>query len=919
MQPVARGESRARRTTSAEPRSRRRSPSTVPSVLLPQHPLISLFTVLAFFAAPTSLSPVLLAFPVAFLSALFLLLLARPTPTAFRLLTRRCRPAIPPLVFLHVYQIAACLTAARLVGPVCALIAIGAHPSFVCAVTISPTRRRTAFSALMLCVALTLLVFDAAGGRTPVSKPSIVRDHVHNRILNISSISKTFNSLHLKYRRRHPPPSLSTHVEQPVLPAHPPPSVAGPQPATENHNSTNLQSGPGVDANHPDENRRRLLAVVESETLHPPQKALEHSSSDENSSSVNTNSSFKNGPDSHPVNGTSGGTVSSPRQGGDASIHAELSDIRSQYTLWSSVSAASGIFLAITSSFAARTGAELRDTLVSELGDWPNVVLVLYLSTSFFLFPFFVTFCAVTTTNILTPFRQFAIDILPKTFILSLTLLVIPALLQMHRKGLLRTLSPPSHRSFKSTPSETAAFASYALRDVDVTAPNTAYLYFFSLCTMMVIRLVYFPSRSYAHSLSFASCISALIFLTIPKLDASKRSTDSRIETSILGQRPFASSSSDLFLYFGKSSSFRLRKTWKLFKESTYSFFSAVREFFAHARSNKASWQVLSFLILQCFMAVMEFIYATLTDSTGLFSISADNFFCTVALAIGLFAIRASSRKPSAMSTYGFSRIESLCGFTNGIMLIYVAILIVLESFERLASNNDIAVGRAFSVCLFGISGNVLGLYFFPPETRRENHNVQGIYLHIIANTLAFASMAVSAAISAVIPEWKVFDLATAISVAISIIVLSIPLIDRSARLLVLMVPLEKEGSLVLLKQRLSEMNGVVTMSALRVWSLTPTSVVASVRLEVSSRYSGSDAEVLAQARSVFSMMDIPASQCTIEISRVEETLPEATVFLHKRTRSGFADTGINFEALPNISRQKSEIYNSNDVSVLTL
>lgn len=392
--------------------------------------------------------------------------------------------------------------------------------------------------------------------------------------------------------------------------------------------------------------------------------------------------------------------------------------------------------------------------------------------------------------------------------------------------------------------------------------------------------------------------VCAVVLLVVANFIGEPRGTRSA-SRSEAGRRERSPSfgSGELSALVSKTAVQRVRHFCKEFSSCLRSWFANLRDLLVHARSNKASWQVLNFLVLQSGMATVELIYATLWHSSGLISISADNFFCSVALAIGLLAIRVTTRKPTSTHTYGFSRFESICGFANGVMLVYVAVLIVLEAFERFHDTDNIAAGHAFAVCLFGMTGNVLGLYFFPPESRRENHNVQGIYLHIWANTLAFASMAISTAITTAVPAWEPIDLLTSTLVGIGVIAFAIPLMVRSARLLLLLVPVEKCQLFASVKSRLNDMDGVVKVEALRVWNLTPTCLVASVRIQVSKWYKGQDVEILYEARSVLASMGVAASQCTIQISRVESD-PPAVVFFHKRTQSGFGDTGIDIEGL---------------------
>ncbi len=72
-----------------------------------------------------------------------------------------------------------------------------------------------------------------------------------------------------------------------------------------------------------------------------------------------------------------------------------------------------------------------------------------------------------------------------------------------------------------------------------------------------------------------------------------------------------------------------------------------------------------------CFMTVQAF-YGYVTDSLGLLSDSIHMFFDCVALLVGLLAAVMSKWPPSQKFPYGFGKIETLSGFANGILLMWV-------------------------------------------------------------------------------------------------------------------------------------------------------------------------------------------------------------------------------------------------------
>lgn len=518
------------------------------------------------------------------------------------------------------------------------------------------------------------------------------------------------------------------------------------------------------------------------------------------------------------------------------------------------------VFLATTSPLARRLGSEIFDRFMFDLGEPTSFLALAFSFASLALGLFSLPFLA---TNSISDTLFDASDVFAKGSFVGFTFFVVPLISQIRSAGAWQ-------RGFQPRPSKAGIFpfiADVSLLDVMTSSSSTPWLCAMAFVIAQAAYALGWTTVRRAESFSFFSGSAAALLVVAGFTERVPDFKGSRHESGSWNSRSLDRQPSQF--RFNRRFVLWSRRVIRSMGDASVAAMAAISDLGAHARTNRASWQVLNFLVLQTGMAVAELIYASATHASGLFSISADNFFCSVALALGLLTIRVSTRKPTLRFSYGFFRAESICGFANGVMLIYVALLIFLEAFERVSIKDEqSAVGRAVSVCLFGIVGNALGLYFFPPETRRENHNVQGIYLHILANTLAFSSVAVSAAASAIVPsQWWVVDICTATIAACVVVASALPLIVRSGRLLLLRVSPEKVGIVQSLQQRLRNIDGVCAMHGLRVWNLTPSCLMASVKLEVQEEADELHTDVLSHARASFAMAGIAASQCTIQIS----------------------------------------------------
>lgn len=251
----------------------------------------------------------------------------------------------------------------------------------------------------------------------------------------------------------------------------------------------------------------------------------------------------------------------------------------------------------------------------------------------------------------------------------------------------------------------------------------------------------------------------------------------------------------------------------------------AARLFITQTQSNRASWQVMNFFLFQAGMVLLKILYALTTHSTGLLLVSADNTFCCIGLGLGLYTIRQTTRRESTRRRY-----ESVAGFANGILLVYVGVLVVLEAVERqIEEGGKVEYAHTFTVCVVGSLGNIAGLLFFPPESRRENHNVQGIYLHIWGNILAFIRVAICTILGKQVPKSIWIAVPGAILVAMIIFISAIPLIIRSMK--VLIEENYNNGLLNEITNKIKNINGVRDVEPVKIWTLIGGDIIIGMRI----------------------------------------------------------------------------------------
>ncbi|CAA7055333.1 unnamed protein product [Microthlaspi erraticum] len=121
-----------------------------------------------------------------------------------------------------------------------------------------------------------------------------------------------------------------------------------------------------------------------------------------------------------------------------------------------------------------------------------------------------------------------------------------------------------------------------------------------------------------------------------------------------------------------------------------------------------------------------------------------------------------------------------------------------------------------------------------PKKHRHIDHNMEGIFLHVLADTMGSVGVVISTLLIKY-KGWLVADPASSIFISILIIASVIPLLRNSAEVLLQRVPKAHELDLREAMRSILKTKGVCSIQRLHVWSFTNSDVVATLHLLVSA------------------------------------------------------------------------------------
>jgi cobalt-zinc-cadmium efflux system protein len=145
---------------------------------------------------------------------------------------------------------------------------------------------------------------------------------------------------------------------------------------------------------------------------------------------------------------------------------------------------------------------------------------------------------------------------------------------------------------------------------------------------------------------------------------------------------------------------------------------------------------------------VVEVVIGILAHSLALLSDAAHMLTDAAALGMSLFAATLADRPARGAMTYGLGRAEILSAQANGITLLVLSVLIVVEAISRLVSPPQVDGGPMLAVALAGIVVNVAAAAVLARGAGAQRSlNVEGSYRHIVTDLYGFLATAVAAAV----------------------------------------------------------------------------------------------------------------------------------------------------------------------------
>ena len=238
-----------------------------------------------------------------------------------------------------------------------------------------------------------------------------------------------------------------------------------------------------------------------------------------------------------------------------------------------------------------------------------------------------------------------------------------------------------------------------------------------------------------------------------------------------------------------------------------------------HADRRRSSRRALALaLALALTVALVEAVGGWLTGSLALLADAGHMLSDASSLALALFAAWLAGRPATPRRSFGFQRAEILAALANGLLLVGVALLILVEAYRRVDDPPDVLGGPMLVVAALGLAANLAAALLLARRAGEANLNVQAALRHVLADAAGSVGVIV-AALVILTTGWRTIDPLVGALVALLVLASSYRILRDSVSILLETTPRGIDAADV--GEAMAATPEVVEVHDLHIWTIT--------------------------------------------------------------------------------------------------
>jgi cobalt-zinc-cadmium efflux system protein len=249
-----------------------------------------------------------------------------------------------------------------------------------------------------------------------------------------------------------------------------------------------------------------------------------------------------------------------------------------------------------------------------------------------------------------------------------------------------------------------------------------------------------------------------------------------------------------------------------------------------HAPLDRREPAYIVALVITLAYALVELAGGFWSGSIALVSDAGHMFSDALALGLAAVAARLAQRPVGHSHSYGWARAEVIGAMLNCLIMLGIVVMLVVEAIQRLLAPQPVIAGGVMLIALVGLVVN--GVVAFMLSRSEHNMNARAALIHVMGDLLSSLA-ALVAGVVIFFTGWIVVDPILSLVISGLILVTTWRLLRDTLHVLMEGVPASIE--LAAIGKALAEVQDVISVHDLHVWSITPRNVALSAHLEISS------------------------------------------------------------------------------------
>lgn len=247
-----------------------------------------------------------------------------------------------------------------------------------------------------------------------------------------------------------------------------------------------------------------------------------------------------------------------------------------------------------------------------------------------------------------------------------------------------------------------------------------------------------------------------------------------------------------------------------------------------HVHAPEGGKNIAIAFILNFSFTIIELIGGLLTNSVAILSDALHDLGDSISLALAWYFQKVSGHSPNARYSYGYKRFALLGALINATVLLLGSVVVIYASVMRIIEPQYVKVEGMFLLAILGVIINGVAVW----RTHKSSGiNERIVSLHLLEDVLGWIAVLIASVVMMFV-EVPILD--PILSIGISIFVLYNVVCNLIATFNVILQGVPSDIKLTELQKKVEQLEAVISVHDLHVWSLDSQYNIASLHAVIS-------------------------------------------------------------------------------------